>query len=891
MTKRMTAFFLALILALSACSENQPQASESGTEAEVTTTEPETTVTEPETTTTESEATTTEPEVTTIESETTTTESVITTTAAPTEEMGGNETLLLAVTENDSGYYDTKYLLTNISGETVEGIREILHEFGAFAGIDGMRINYPNGNVEMIDWAGGVPDLENSEQYFNALSAMDYDENCDLLAPGESMEIYTHTEGKAAVHTTAPQTTAAPKTTTVPQTTAVTKTTTVPKTTTAAQTTAPETAAPAPKTTTAAPTPALKQPEAYGSAKYKKVMPSDALLKRAVAERDGDGVYIAMDGDGNYRISDLDEMSAMQELVSVAELLTEEFYRMYLEMLDEYGTSFYGVTMYRPESYEDYVQYMLSQSPLLDAELFDKNGKLTKEPEIIFSLSLYGEAGIFSEEEIFTRAVKWLFALRAEEPDFEVMIRDCLSGGGCGTVSASARVSGGSTLSVQASTNFMNGDRPGYWEEEIGLEVSGGILLGDTFVPKDTEILFISSRDEFDAKLLARDFMPEDGVKVYRPESAKELIYDFRKIADALPNLKEFYMYQVHAVNTDAVADMKKLTALSYYVSDPDSEYLQIITESPFRSLKKLEKLRLYGEYESYDFLDGMDRLKELYVYVRGNADLESLLKYGAVTELEIDSVSEKNIPAMSKLDKLPNLKTLTIKTSADRIDFAAVARIKKLESFDFRTYGSDRAKISELTGMTRLKKLSCDECSGDDWGFLREMTSLEELNISYSNVRDSDLEGLPVTDLSLTSTRNSYSVLSNLPNLKTAFVSELIGDIDDFGGSDTLESYSEMFGDTGNYSVLAKCPRLKTVYLMGCNGTFDADDFTKMNSLENLSLDGTKALHPLSLGKLKNLKYLFVSDGVDSEQVEKLREMLPNCRVTSDAAFFRNST
>ena len=169
----------------------------------------------------------------------------------------------------------------------------------------------------------------------------------------------------------------------------------------------------------------------------------------------------------------------------------------------------------------------------------------------------------------------------------------------------------------------------------------------------------------------------------------------------------------------------------------------------------------------------------------------------------------------------------------------------------------------------------------------------LKKLLLYYTNTTDDDIKGLNVTELDLSNTNNHYSVLSEMPKLRWVMVSELYGSIDDFKGSDTLESYGELFGDSGNYSTLALCPNLQTINLMGCNGTFDAKDFTNLKKLKEVYLNGTKILNGEKLGEIKTLKSIGIySYSVDKTLADTLKKKLPDCDIAVEAdQFFKNNT
>ena len=152
------------------------------------------------------------------------------------------------------------------------------------------------------------------------------------------------------------------------------------------------------------------------------------------------------------------------------------------------------------------------------------------------------------------------------------------------------------------------------------------IFLCDVFVPSDTKKLFITSRDKWSAEILV-DFLPENCLWVCDEgdEYSEDFVFDLEEISEALPNLTELYMYQTLVANPDSIGNMKNLTSLSYYAIDEVVNGFPARTDSPFTSLKKLKKLRLYGEYTDYSFLNKMTSLEDVYVCMESAASAESL--------------------------------------------------------------------------------------------------------------------------------------------------------------------------------------------------------------------------------------------------------------------------
>lgn len=866
---KVLSLFLCAALLLTSCEENGGNiaAGEDVTEtaaSAITTTE------SSETTTAATSEALSETELTTVSEtvseETTAETTVISDTATTTAPEIKEEALSLTLKEeNADSYYDKIYTLTNISDEIVTNPKEKLSSFAEFSDITVMQIWFENGDLEIVQWNNGVPDFENSKKYFDALSTSDFTSG-ESLKPGESWEI----EVSSRVQETTTASTTAYETT--KYNTVTTVITSTEATTTTAKTTKPVTTA--------------EEKYKPSDAEYKAVMPSDSVISEAVKMAvTGEEVCIALYEDGRYEVMSRDEMLDTTMLKTVEEMLSREYYEEITKLYEEYPDMMNEAGF---GSYEEYRETVFSMFGDYE-KYFDEDGKLVKEVKPYFYFRYeykgYDGEGFVSAEEVAEAGLRWLFGLRAEKSGLEPLIEYVFEQGVTDGIYACCEYGGKGTANVR--TYYYSHSIDFDAEETLTFETEGGIFLCDVFVPSDTKKLFITSRDKWSAEILV-DFLPEDCLWVCDEgdEYSEDFVFDLEEISKALPNLTELYMYQTLVANPDSIGDMKNLTALSYYAIDEVVNGFPARTDSPFTSLKKLKKLRLYGEYTDYSFLNKMTSLEDVYVCMESAASAESLFKNKCVTGLEIrcsgfDSSGMKN---------MTNLKYL--ETNA-YLDMNHVAQVPSLT--ELRIEGSSSAKVdlSPLVSLKNLEKFEINAVRSTDWSFLRELKKLKKLLLYYTNTTDDDIKGLNVTELDLSNTNNHYSVLSEMPKLRWATVSELYGSIDDFKGSSTLESYGELFGDSGNYSTLALCPNLQSINLMGCNGTFDAKDFTGLKKLKEVYLNGTEVLNGEKLGEIKSLKIIGIySYSVDASLADTLKKKLPDCDISVEAdQFFNNNT
>ena len=604
---------------------------------------------------------------------------------------------------------------------------------------------------------------------------------------------------------------------------------------------------------------------------------------------------------GEFVPYDYDEFRLRMEISTYEQYLSRESFDELMSYMGEYtdGGELSGEELGIPTTYGEYREYMLemlrsfSDTDVEDiGAYFDENGHstYTAEPAVLCIVDLPdAEDEVFPAETLNAMTLQYLTELPEGNEELKEIISAARAEGEDVYISLEGYYYGEGSLILTGHASCYALELECYYSEERTVQPEGGIYLNGVFIPEDTEKLFITSREEYVAEMLAGEFIPEDCLWMCKESSYGTVpVYDMKQLAEGLPQLKELYMYQAQAENTDAIADMTGLQVLSYYVST-DSQYpSETLNDLPFSELKGLRKLRIYGEYEDYSFLDGMDGLEEVFVEIMtDSAGLQSLFEQSCVTGVEISVIGSDGYGDLSGIGGMKNLRELKI--NGGNIDYDAIGRLSSLETLYIRAY--NKADASALAKLDRVKDLTLMDVETNDWSFLADMDSLTALTLSYTNTRDKDIEMLDgLISLSLTETNNTYSVIGKLDSLETAFVMDILGSVDDIGGSDTLRSYGEMMGDGGDYSALLSCPKLTHITLWGCNGRFDAADFAGCG-LEELFCNGTTVENPLALGDIPTLNTVELSyDDAETSLQEELQQLLPDCSITvNNTPFFHN--
>ncbi len=193
--------------------------------------------------------------------------------------------------------------------------------------------------------------------------------------------------------------------------------------------------------------------------------------------------------------------------------------------------------------------------------------------------------------------------------------------------------------------------------------------------------------------------------------------------------------------------------------------------------------------------------------------------------------------------------------------------------------YGLD--KISNFRNLDRLSK---------------ELSSLEELTLAYGNLRTCifpcfpNLKTLNIFEC-LYDADHVYEVLSEMENLTELYIEvdseleEMGEDSLDINGISSVKSLTRL--DLPSTGLTDISPLSSLVNLQHLNLNFNSiSDITPLASLENLQfldLMGNPISDITPLLSLKNLKTLYIGGldyNISDEDMERLREALPDCEI-----------
>lgn len=513
--------------------------------------------------------------------------------------------------------------------------------------------------------------------------------------------------------------------------------------------------------------------------------PDDDFLRR-IFSGDFDTIVFTLDSSGKYSAYDADQLYANSDRQMMYDFANEILSGEYYEKNKEYFEN-------EVSSYEE---YMAMVEEYLGDELREY---LEYEPEeteplayfIVESYSYIDEdkTSAYSDEQIFIRAAGRLFECINENPEIAEKITGCFESGESFYAATIVYYEGKDFMKVytgfaDSTNNYFNGEFFCDIEESISVDGRKGIVLNDTFVPADTEKLFLTYSDQFTVEAVADEIIPEDCVIVCNSYKTSErnddLIYDLKDISEKLPELKELYLYMARVTNTEYIAEMKGLESLCYNALVPvdGEDYYNFADDTPFKELPKLKNLWLYGNYADYSFLNDMPGLEDAFVSIdtwRKAEDLpyDSVFDCPVVTGFEVEINND-----LTGLDKLTNLQHLhltygwvSMGGSATPLDISVVKELKNLTCLEISASGYDIGELSELIGdPSKLENLELVRVkTTKDWSFLSQLTALKNLDLfEIPYVSDKDIEQMPwLESLSWYDTDIDSSIYDKMPNLK----------------------------------------------------------------------------------------------------------------------------
>ncbi|MBP3544273.1 MAG: hypothetical protein J6J86_08610, partial [Lachnospiraceae bacterium] len=282
------------------------------------------------------------------------------------------------------------------------------------------------------------------------------------------------------------------------------------------------------------------------------------------------------------------------------------------------------------------------------------------------------------------------------------------------------------------------------------------------------------------------------------------------------------------------------------------------IDTSDFSRFKGLEHLYADGCTLEEGDLDGLDNLKSLHCGNISLTELAEIIHPEQLTSLSFECGIFSS--DLSDIGIFTNLNELTIHGYYSETDISPLSDLENLRKLEI-TNGNEITSFAVLYDMPQLTSLSIESDNLRDIGFLANMTELEELTLSHTELMDISILSEcadTVTKLHITDNYQveDYSIISEFTNLTDL----------------SLTVYSCSFDQSIALPELGSMPNLKRLYISGF------DDISKLADaagLEELTIDcyyGTDMSAMTSLTNLKRLVFLGMSCEVS--EIEPIRSL-----------------
>ena len=360
-----------------------------------------------------------------------------------------------------------------------------------------------------------------------------------------------------------------------------------------------------------------------------------------------------------------------------------------------------------------------------------------------------------------------------------------------------------------------------------------------------------------------------------------------------LPHLRELDI-AVMFVTVNGLQEISKLKRLRSLHIGP------LWPEHGVRWLERLdglEELTLQvgsSEEDLWQALGSMGNLKRLTLYLSSSdggappADaLSALKKLKELKELKVVcggiDVHEAEMLPMDAVHVLSGLRSLEL--SGCRFqdkNGPGLSQMKELQEVHLKQCGGDLdSLVASMADLTKLESLRLEECNsvtGEGWGDLSGMTSLERLWIHPRN---------RLTDAAV----RSLATLPKLRSLSLAGARRLKGeDWGDMSGMKALEeldlSVCKQLTD-GVIESIATLPRVRWIELDNCDGLTGAGwDLSGMKKLAGVDLNHCEVLTNEGVSALKavpNLQYVNLHGcrKITDDAIHALLRVHPQCYVT----------
>ncbi len=258
------------------------------------------------------------------------------------------------------------------------------------------------------------------------------------------------------------------------------------------------------------------------------------------------------------------------------------------------------------------------------------------------------------------------------------------------------------------------------------------------------------------------------------------------------------------------------------------------------------------------NFLTEMKRLRKLSICFGNVTDITPIGQLSELTDLNLEF---NEITDISPLEDLTDLITLYLDHNQIS-DIAAIKGMNKLWSLGISD--NNISDISPLSELTDLEDLGLGANIISDLSPISGSTKLTSLHLYGNNISDlSPISGLKKLDFLVLGGNNisDLSPISGLTNLTELQISEAnVSDLSPISGLTNLTWLHIFSNNISDISPVANLHKLESIYIF----SEAVNDFSPLYGLTNLQT-------------------IYLSNGVDDEELAKLRQALPDAFINAE--------
>jgi len=350
-----------------------------------------------------------------------------------------------------------------------------------------------------------------------------------------------------------------------------------------------------------------------------------------------------------------------------------------------------------------------------------------------------------------------------------------------------------------------------------------------------------------------QDLSPLDRIKTYGMMFMNE-----RDAETWLPHMEGAHVRELHinTLRSDMLPALNKIECENLQFDNFALASLEEIDSLPPEMLEKIDALMIVGNQIYTGNNMGIQtewKGNKVYPAVRNN-------QTGEVTIVE---TTGKDMPDLSSLNKLTNLRDLTLAAQAFT-DLEALRGLKNVKNLNLLLCAK-LTDISALAEMTELENLELSHTGVTDLSPLTGLKKLRNLGLNSTKVKDWEVIGQidfsyaaqnGGLNLALDNCKTKMTWLSNIPSFSNLAMSGIKTDLwmDQVKGSKVMSFFSGAMNQKQFEQFLDEHPEIEQVYIPNSKVT----DLTKLLSMPNLQRVAVSQNMKKALKSIEGMEYRF---------------------------------